>query len=119
MKLAFWRRKPSSPSSATPAGALAAPMTHRQFLKVLVGTVGGAGLGLAGAARLAEATYTPGPPDVVDTDLTVQGNLIVDGNVGIGRASPAGKLDVGGAIYINGAQAIGSDGVVKKTYYAS
>lgn len=129
MRLFHWRRKDAAEEMA-PAGldapALAAPMTHRQFLKMLIGAIGGAGLSLAATApRRAEATYTPGSPsDTVDTNLTVQGNLIVTsgpngpGNVGIGTTNPQGKLDVAGAISVNGAVAIDSAGVAGQSYYA-
>ncbi|TAK33711.1 MAG: hypothetical protein EPO21_12175 [Chloroflexota bacterium] len=45
-------------------------------------------------------------------------NVSGTGNVGIGRSTPAGKLDVGGDIFVNGTAAIGSDGVAKQCYYA-
>ncbi|TAK27714.1 MAG: hypothetical protein EPO21_23570 [Chloroflexota bacterium] len=57
-------------------------------------------------------TVTPNP------DKHVFINIGGTGGVGIGRSTPAGKLDVGGDIFVNGTAAIGSDGVAKQCYYA-
>lgn len=54
---------------------------HRQFLKMLAGAAGLAGVVGLAESRTAEATYIPGPPDVVNTSLTVQGDLTANGVV--------------------------------------
>lgn len=128
MNLRFWRKKPVSQASEPPHAAdgsaglsssLTTPITHRQFLKGALGALGGAGLALAGPAGPAQANYITGSPsDTVDTNLTIQGDLIVDGDVGIGTSSPAGKLDVADAIRVNGTVAIDTSAVAVQCYYA-
>lgn len=105
-------------------------LSTRQFFKRLVG----AAVGLAALApRAAEATYTAGTPDVVNTDLEVQGTLNVrngaagpsrlnvnaaTGDVGIGTTTPGAKLEVAGAIRVNGVPAIDASAVAVQSYYA-
>ena len=102
---------------------LARTLPKRTFLRALAASL--TGIGASQVIHNAEATYTPGSPaDSVDRSLTVQGNLVVQssgagpGYVGIGTASPAGRLDVTGSVCISGATAIGTNGVLKQTYYA-
>ena len=123
MGIRFWRKSNgANPIMETAAGTatLGRALTHRAFLKGMAAAVGGALLGpLVTATRKAEATYIPGTPsDTVDTDLTVQGNLIVNQSTAIGTSTTQGKLHVAGDIWVNGVQAIGADGVVKESYYA-
>jgi hypothetical protein len=79
------------------AGAVTSPRS-RAFLKALGALVGGAGVAQI-AARSAGATRIDGTPTTtVDTNLTVQGNLVVTApnRVGIGAPTPQGALDVAG-----------------------
>ncbi len=100
-------------------------LTHRTFLKAMAAALGGAGLGQLAGVRPVDASYTPGPlGDTVDTNLTVQGNLIVTsgpngaGRAGIGTATPQGALDVTGEIRTNGLIAVGADGRARQCFYA-
>jgi hypothetical protein len=47
--------------------------------------------------------------DSVEGDFAVGGELIVDGNVGIGTTDPQAKLDVDGPIYVGGNPLIGGE----------
>lgn len=95
---------------------LAKRVTHREFLKMC-----GAAAATVGASQFVlapkEAQAAPlGRP--LAKDETINGNLFVTGNVGIGTMTPAGKLDVAGTVYVNGVAAIGTDAVAKQCYYA-
>ncbi len=112
---------PSAPDLAAVTGdLLSRRISLRQLLKAAaVAALAGAGRSVLVPGR-AEATYTPGTPsDIVDTNLLVQGNLTVDGSVGLGTATPQGRLDVAGEIRNNTLVLIGSDGRGKQCYYAA
>ncbi len=124
MLLGLFQKRNTTSAAGGVAGA-AAPairsVSHRAFLKTLVAALGGAVVApLALPPERAQAKYITGSPsDIVDTNLTVEGNLIVNPNsMAIGTSTLQGKLNVNGAIYISGNVAIGSDGVVKESYYA-
>ena len=123
MGIRFWKRSNNGNpvlESAVGTATLGKVLTHRAFLKGVAAAVGGALLGpLVTTSQKAEATYIPSTPsDTVDTNLTVQGNLIVNQSTAIGTSTTQGKLHVAGDIWVNGVQAIGTDGVVKESYYA-
>ncbi len=123
MGIRFWAKKREQPEVIRQAGGMGNPITHRAFLKTLVAAVGGAVVAPFVAPHAAEATYTTGVGgDTVDTNLTVQGNLIVGpsgtGSMGVGTANPQGKLHVAGDVWVGGRPVIGVDGVVKECYYA-
>ena len=124
MRVTSWfKRRIQGEAAASEAKSIAGGderLTHRAFLKGLVAAVGGALVAPAVmVTRKSEAAYVPGTPsDTVDTNLTVQGNLIVNQSTGIGTSTPQGKLHVAGDVWVGGTQAIGTDGVVKESYYA-
>ena len=72
------RRKRETRSDAADPGrdpAVDAPgphLTQRSFLKLAGATLGAGLLGLVGAPGSVEATYTPGPPDTINTTLIVE-----------------------------------------------
>ncbi len=94
---------------------------RRAFLKVLAALVGGAGGSqMAGGHRSAEASYIPGTPsDTVDTNLTVQGQLVVQQKLGVGTAAPHGQLEVAGELRIANVVTIGPDGRATQCYYVA
>jgi hypothetical protein len=140
LRLPFCKPQPLASEQRRPDGALTEVgalvpldrrvLSHRAFLKTLVAAIGGgAAAAVAAGAPRVEATYfAEGNPDRVDTTLKVEGNLYVvanpndptgkPGHVGIGTTAPAGTLDVYGDIRVNGTQVVGTDGVVKQSYYA-
>lgn len=90
---------------------------QRGFLKLMLAAAAGAGASQLSGPRPAGATTT------VADNLLVQGNLTTQagagpGYVGVLTASPQAALDVNGAIAVSGTTVIGTDGVIKKTYYA-
>ncbi len=90
------------PATPPPPDGQHARVSHRSFLKGLAAALGGAGTAqLLVRGEQANATYTAGAPDVVDTNLAIQGNLTVGGEVRVGSGA-----------------AIGSDGIAKVAYYA-
>ncbi|MBI2938880.1 MAG: twin-arginine translocation signal domain-containing protein, partial [Chloroflexi bacterium] len=73
-------RAPAGVAGATAVAARA--VSQRQFLKLVAAAVGLAGAGqLAVEPRSAQAAYITGPPDTIDTSLTVQGNLTLQGGL--------------------------------------
>ncbi len=99
-----------------------ARLTHRGFLKALAAAIGGAAVGHAVAPPgSALATYNPpgSTPDTVDTNLTVNGNLVVQGTRnGVGTATPLTTLDLTGDVRVNGVPALDTTGKAVQTYYA-
>lgn len=100
-------------------------LTRLAFLRRVAAAVTAVGIAeLARAPRPASATYIPGSPqDIVNTDLQVQGNLVVTSpnRMGIGAASPQGTLDVAGEVRVtNGGVssiAITAEGKGSQTYF--
>ena len=128
MNVRFWRKR-NGGSNRTEGDGVAegafgsSLLSHRAFLKTVVAAVGGAVVAPLALPKSAGATYIPGSPsDTVDTNLTVQGNLIVGptggSSMAVGTSTMQGKLHVAGDVWVNGRQAIGTDGVVKESYYA-
>lgn len=113
---------PPGPISESEAVSAEQSLLHRRldarsFVKLVVATVGGAGATLVVGRHRAKASYIPGPPDVVDTDLTVVGDLTVDQNLGAGTSSPAGALDVAGTLATDGIVVVDSSALATHTYY--
>ena len=112
--------KATEATSIATSSVLSQPISLRGFLK-LVAAAAAAGMGQALARpRPAEASYIPGSPsDTVNTNLTVQGNLVVNQNVGIGTSTPAGRLEVAGEIKNGALVLLGSDGRGRQSYFSA
>ena len=110
---------------ATPQEGVAHRRLAARRLPMLVAAAGLAGAGLiTSGPRRVDAAYSTGTApdggDLVNTHLTVQGNLTVNGNAGIGTSAPRVKLDVNGpvATTLGFVSAFGGTHVGFNTYYA-
>lgn len=120
------RAKNAGLNEPVPEDTNVAVPRNRGFLRALAAVLAGAAASqFIDRPIPAHANYTPGTPsDTVDTNLAVQGNLVVNAPVGptsqlaVGTPTLSGTLNVGGDVRVNGTAAIGTDLTVKQTYYA-